>query len=299
MKKLLFISVFLLSTPVLFSQSAGGSGLSFLKIGSGARNIALGDNGTVFANDATAIFYSPANLSRGDNSEISFTHNEWIQGVRTEMLAAKFSLFGLKMGFGVNSTRIGEIEVRERPGDALSTFTADFIAISLGTGFKISEKVSAGVVLKYLYEGMFYEDAAGYAVDLSGRYTVNDALFVTAAIRNLGAMNELKTIATKLPTDIRVGAGYNFAIPQNKLNFSTGLEVQKFLSTDDIHINAGVEAVYDGLLAVRLGYQSLYEAKGLTTGIGIYWNSLAFDYALTPFGQDLGLGHTFSVKLGL
>lgn len=299
MKKLLFISVFLLTTPVLFSQSAGGSGLSFLKIGSGARNIALGDNGTIFANDATAIFYSPANLSRGDNSEISFTHNEWIQGVRTEMLAAKFSLFGLNMGFGVNSTRIGEIEVRERPGDALSTFTADFIAISLGTGFKISEKVSAGVVLKYLYEGMFYEDAAGYAADLSGRYTVNDALFLTAAIRNLGAMNELKKNATKLPTDFRVGAGYNFAMPQNKLNFSTGLEVQKFFSTDDIHINAGVEAVYDGLLAVRLGYQSLYEAKGLTTGIGIYWNSLAFDYALTPFGQDLGLGHTFSVKLGL
>lgn len=299
MKKLLFISVFLLTTPVLFSQSAGGSGLSFLKIGSGARNIALGDNGTIFANDATAIFYSPANLSRNNNSEISFTHNEWIQGVRTEMLAAKFSLFGLNMGFGVNSTRIGEIEVRERPGEALSTFTADFIAISLGAGFKISEKVSAGVVLKYLYEGMFYEDAAGYAVDLSGRYTINDALFLTAAIRNLGAMNELKTIATKLPTDFRVGAGYNFAMPKNKLNFSTGLEVQKFLSTDDIHFNAGIEAVYDGLLAVRLGYQSLYEAKGLTTGIGIYWNSLAFDYALTPFGQDLGLGHTFSVKLGL
>lgn len=299
MKKLLFIFVFLLTTPVLFSQSAGGSGLSFLKIGSGARNIALGDNGTVFGNDATAIFYSPANLSLNGNSEISFTHNEWIQGVRTEMLAAKFSLFGLNMGFGVNSTRIGDIEVRERPGDALSTFTADFIAISLGAGFKISEKVSAGIVLKYLYEGMFYEDAAGYAADLSGRYTVNDALFLTAAIRNLGAMNELKTVATKLPTDFRVGAGYNFAMPQNKLNFSTGLEVQKFLSTDDIHINAGVEAVYDGLLAVRLGYQSLYEAKGLTTGIGIYWNSLAFDYALTPFGQDLGLGHTFSVKLGL
>ncbi|MBK7865502.1 MAG: PorV/PorQ family protein [Ignavibacteriales bacterium] len=299
MKKLLFISVFLLTTPVLFSQSAGGSGLSFLKIGSGARNIALGDNGTVFANDATAIFYSPANLSRGNNSEISFTHNEWIQGVRTEMLAAKFSLFGLNMGFGVNSTRIGDIEVRERPGVALSTFTADFIAISLGTGFKISEKVSAGIVLKYLYEGMFYEDAAGYAADLSGRYTVNDALFLTAVVRNLGAMNELKTVATKLPTDFRVGVGYNFSMPQNKLNFSTGLEVQKFLSTDDIHINAGVEAVYDGLLAVRLGYQSLYEAKGLTTGIGIYWNSLAFDYALTPFGQDLGLGHTFSVKLGL
>jgi hypothetical protein len=214
------------------------------------------------------------------------------------MLAAKFSLFGLKLGLGLNSTRVGEIEVRDRPGAALSTFTADFMAISLGTGFNISEKFSAGLALKYLYEGMFYEDATGFAVDLSGRYSVNESLFITAAIRNLGAMNELKTVATKLPADFRIGGGYNFVLPQNKLTFTTGLEVQKFLSTDDIHINAGVEAVYDGLLALRLGYQSLYEAKGLTTGIGIYWNRLAFDYALTPFGQDLGLGHTFSVKLG-
>lgn len=298
MKKLFLFSLILFSILDLYSQSAGNSGLSFLKIGSGARNISLGDNGAVFANDASAIFYNPANIGGNVTPEISFTHNEWIQGVKTEMLAARFTLFGLKMGLGLNSTRIGDIEVREKPGAALSTFTADFYAISLGTGFKVSDKFDAGFAVKYLYEGIFYEDATGFAIDFGARYNISDKLYVVAALRNIGAMNELKTTATKLPADLRAGGGYTFSLPENKLAFNTGLELQKYLSTDDIHVNLGAEVLYDNLIALRLGYQTLYESKGFTTGLGIYWNKLVFDYAISPFGQNLGLGHTFSVKLG-
>jgi len=296
MKKALLFAILILFAEVS-AQSAGNSGLSFLKIGSGARNIALGDNGAVFSNDASAVFYNPSNLAGGTSTEVAFTHNEWIQGVKTEMLAARFTLFGLNMGLGLNSTRIGDIEVRERPGAPLSTFTADFMAISLGTGFAISEKIDAGFGIKYLYEGMFYEDATGFALDLSAKYKLSNDLFVTAAVRNIGSMNELKAVATKLPTDLRVGGGYNFALPESKIKFATGLELQKYLSTDDIHVNAGVEAVYDSLVAVRVGYQTLYESKGITGGIGIQWNKLSFDYALSPFSQNLGMGHTFSVGI--
>lgn len=298
MKKLFLILFILFGILDIHSQTAGNSGLSFLKIGSGARNISLGDNGAVFANDASAIFYNPANIGSSSGPEVSFTHNEWIQGVKTEMLAARFSLFGLKMGIGINSTRIGDIEVRERPGAALSTFTADFYAVSLGTGFKISDRIDAGFAVKYLYEGMFYEDATGFAVDLGARYSISDKMFAVVALRNLGAMNELKTTATKLPADLRIGGGYNFELPDNKLAFNTGLEVQKYLATDDIHVNFGAEVLYDNLIALRLGYQTLYESKGFTSGLGIYWNKFVFDYAISPFGQNLGMGHTFSVKLG-
>ncbi|KAB2908374.1 MAG: PorV/PorQ family protein [Ignavibacteriales bacterium] len=299
MKKIVFLSFFLLLlvTGDLFAQSAGSSGLSFLKIGSGARNIALGDNGAVFADDATAVFYNSSSIANLTGSEISFTHNEWIQGIRTEMLATRFSLFGMKFGLGINSTRVGDIEVRERPGAPLSTFTADFFAVSLGTGFALSKKFDAGVAVKYIYEGMFYEDATGFAVDLSAKYKVSDDFFAVASLRNLGSMNELRSESTKLPVDLRIGGGYAFAMPTQKMNFSAGLEVQKFLSTDDIHLNVGVEGVYDKLIALRLGYQSFYESKGFTAGLGIYWNRLAFDYALSPFSQQLGMGHTFTVRL--
>ncbi len=296
MKKIILFALLLLAGDV-FAQSAGNSGLSFLKIGSGARNIALGDNGAVFANDATAVFYNPAHLAAGNTTEVSFTHNEWIQGVKTEMLATRFTFLGLNLGLGLNSTRIGEIEVRDRPGAPLSTFTADFMAVSLGTGFSLSDKLDAGFGIKYLYEGMFYEDATGFAFDLSAKYKLSNAAFVTVSVRNIGSMNELKTEATKLPSDLRLGGGYNFELPESKIKFATGLEFHKYLSTDDIHINGGVEAVYDNLVSVRLGYQSLYESKGITGGVGIYWNKLMFDYAISPFSQNLGMGHTFTVGI--
>lgn len=48
------ILIIIITAVSLSGQSAGNAGLSFLKIGTGARNIALGDNGNTLAQDVTA-----------------------------------------------------------------------------------------------------------------------------------------------------------------------------------------------------------------------------------------------------
>lgn len=58
MKKIILL--FVISSVAVFSQSAGKTGLSFLKYGFGARNIAMGDAGTALSNDLTGLFYNPA-----------------------------------------------------------------------------------------------------------------------------------------------------------------------------------------------------------------------------------------------
>ena len=49
-----FLVLMFISTS-LFAQTAGESGVSFLKIGFGARNIALGDVGVVSADDRPLV----------------------------------------------------------------------------------------------------------------------------------------------------------------------------------------------------------------------------------------------------
>ncbi|MFA6598921.1 MAG: PorV/PorQ family protein [Ignavibacteriaceae bacterium] len=290
---LLFVIV---SSFFSYAQSGGSDGLSFLKIGSGARNIALGDNGAVFANDISAIFYNPAQLKAG-SPEIIFTHNAWIQDAATELLGVKFSLFNLPIGVGINSTSIKDIEVRTKPGPAESTFNSHYFFGSLSTAFLVADNLSTGITVKYLYEDIFYDNAEGIGFDLGLHYkTPVENLFISAVVKNIGTMNQLQKEATKLPAEVRIGPGYTYDLPDYNLTIQAGGEFQKYLAQNDMHINFGAEFVYSKMLAVRVGYQTNYESKNISGGLGLYWNQFAFDYAMTPFSYGLGQAQTISLK---
>lgn len=297
--KLLIKSFFILflSCVTLFPQSAGKSGLSFLKIGSGARNIALADNGSIYADDVSAVFYNPAKLSKTTNPEIMLMHNEWIQDVRSEVIAVKFSLFGIPLGFGFNSTKVGDIEIRQKPGEAEGTFNAQYFFGSLSSAFYIIPELSFGATFKFINEDIFQDYSAGYGLDFGLSYsTPLENIDAALVIKNLGSMNLLRNESTKLPSEIRAGLVYSLNLDKSGIKIIPGFEFQKYLATEDIHINIGSEFLYDNLFALRLGYQTFYEAKNFTGGIGLIWGNLSFDYALSPFAYGLGQGHTVSLN---
>ncbi len=124
MKKIFLIVIIFSCT--IFSQSAGNTGLSFLKYGFGGRNIAMGDAGSVLSNDLTSLFYNPARLALTDKSEILFMHNEWIQDVSSEVIGVKTELWNIPFALGFNVTSVSGIEFREIPGDPVTTFDANY-----------------------------------------------------------------------------------------------------------------------------------------------------------------------------
>ncbi len=298
MKKLALLSFVLFFQ--LYAQSAGESGLSFLKIGVGARNLALADNGTTQSNDATAIFYNPANIGLTNNSEIFFMHNSWIQDVSVEALAVKFSLFGLPLNIGLNSSNIGNIEIRTNPGEKDGSFNAHYFSSSIGTAFSPIDNLYCGAAYKYLYENLFSDEATGYAFDFGATYlNVIPNLSASAVLKNLGSMSQLRTEKTKLPTEFRLGAAYQLPEFVNLVKTFSSVEYQKYTSLNDSHINLGIEAVYNSSLALRIGYMTAYESKGFTAGLGIKWNLLDIDYAYTPFKYSLGSAQSISIKAAL
>ncbi len=110
-------------------------------------------------------------------------------------------------------------------------------------------------------------------------------------------MNALYEVGSKLPLDFQVWAVHTITSFKNaKLDFIVTGEFQKYLDNDDIHFNTGAEAVYNKTFAVRAGYQTGYEARGFTAGIGVAWGSLNFDYAYTPFSLGLGNANQFSLQ---
>ncbi len=297
MKKIAIVLIALFMVVPVSGQSAGKTGMSFLKMGFGARVLALGDVGSVFGDDVSSLYYNPAHLAGSTDTEIMVMHNQWIQDVRSEVLGAKFQLFGHPFAVGIQTTNVGDIEVRTKPGDPVSTISANYFAGSLSTGFRFGDKLKAGVTVKYLYEGILADDATGFGFDFGAGYQVNKSLTIAASIRNIGSMSAFRVEETKLPADLRIGAGYTLETPFEKFGITLGAEFQKYLQQDDSHINFGGEITYDNLLAIRLGYMTMYEARNFTGGLGLSWGMLGFDYAITPFSDDLGVGHTVSVKL--
>jgi hypothetical protein len=299
MKKILFISI--LISFSIFAQNSGASGLSFLKLGLGARNIAMGDAGNSASNDVSALNYNPARLADKSNSEIMFMHNEWIQDTRSEALGVSTKIWGLPVALGLNVTSINDIEVRTiASADPLSTFNAHYFFASLSTGFNVYENIAIGGTVKYLYEGLLSDEATGWAGDLGIKYsTPVKGLNFSGVVRNLGSMNKLRTEKTNLPSECRIGGEYIFGIEDSRFYFNTAAEFLKYFDTDNSHINIGVEAIYDNLLALRAGYQTGFEGKNFTTGFGVKWGILKLDYAFVPFTDNLGSVNIISINFNM
>ena len=295
MKKLIIIFSFI--SVVSFAQSAGNSGLAFLKFGFGARNIAMGDAGSSASNDLSALYYNPSRLVSFESNQAMFMHSEWIQDVTSEVGGIKWNMFDLPWAVGFNVTSVSDIEVRDKPGEAISTFNANYFFLSLSSGFNVINNIDFGATIKYLYEGILNDQSAGYGLDFGLNYfTPVKGLTASTVIRNIGSMNSLNLVGTKLPLDFRLGGAYNYNLPTAKLDLIATGEFQKYLDNDDIHFNLGGEVVYNETFAVRAGYQTGYEARGFTAGIGIEWASLRFDYAYTPFSLGLGNANQFSLQ---
>ena len=136
-----------------------------------------------------------------------------------------------------------------------------------------------------------------YGIDLGVNYLLSiKGLTASAVLKNLGSMNKLRSEATKLPTEIRLGTSYTTKLSDSDFDITGGIEYQNYLDANDTHFNLGGEVLYNNLIAARAGYQTGYESRGFTTGIGLMWGNLKFDYAFLPFSYGLGTANLFSLQ---
>ena len=286
------------SFTAVFAQSAGNSGMAFLKLGFGGRNIALGNIGAEVSNDVTSLYYNPARLAGQTGNEILLMHNEWIQGTRSEFLGAKTTVWGLPLALGVNVTSVSDIPIRlVASAEPLSTFNANYFSGSLSTGFNIYNNLAFGISIKYLYEGLYMDEATGWGFDFGLDYkTPVEGLSFAGVISNVGSMNILKNEKTKLPTEFNIGPAYKFDFNNDKFSVTAGANLQKYTLENNAHVGLGVEIVYNRLIALRGGYQSGYESKSFTGGFGLMWGNFGLDYAFQPFLDGLGSANIFSIN---
>jgi hypothetical protein len=63
-----------------------------------------------------------------------------------------------------------------------------------------------------------------------------------------------------------------------------------------LHINSGIDIGFKNIIFLRAGYQTNYENKNFTSGVGIKYKNFTLDYAFIP--QTSGFGTTNAFSLG-
>ena len=294
MKKYLLILLLVLFSIKSFAQNdgPGNTGLSFLKLGVGARSLAMGEAFSSICDDGTAVIYNPARLNSGSNSNVTLMYNSAMQDLTNNFIGAKLKINKLGLGFGLFKTTVSGIEIRTIPGAPIDKFDAQNLSMNVSLCYEIYNNLSVGVTSKLLYEKIYLDEASGVGFDIGTNF-IKDNLSISFVLSNLGSINELKSVSTKLPTAVRFGGAYTFK--NNNLNFILALDGFRVLDGGNLHINSGGEVSYKDLLFVRLGYQTAYDNKGITTGVGFKYKSIIMDYAFIPYSDSFGTSSTISL----
>lgn len=293
--------VILFSTNFSVAQTgnAGATGLAFLKLGVGARAGGMGGAFSAISDDATATFWNPAGLTYS-RAQVAFTHTEWLQDITNEFLAITFPAFRGTLGLSFYANNVGGIERRLNPSEEpIGTVEANDVALGLSYATSISSSLKAGLTVKYLYEKIFIESAAGYAFDFGLiLQPFSNPLQLAVVAQNFGSMDKLRAESINLPKTVRLGVSYLFALDGIGGKVLLAADGVKVIETD-FRGSFGAELQFKSQLAVRVGYQTGLSRQAFGGGLGLKMNRYHLDYGFIPFDSNFGDTHRFSFALDL
>jgi len=282
---ILFLIIFIHSN----SRAAGKTGLSFLKIGAGARASAIGEAFVATADDASGLFWNPAGSAFIGQRQVHMTHTEWIQGIANEVVSLALPTSIGTIGVAAALNNVDGLERRQiASAEPLGDMSAHDFLFGLSFARKLNDRFAVGFAAKYLYEKIYVETASGLAVDLGLRYlTTLHGLWVGASVRNFGFMDKMVEERIALPTTIRVGGAWT--LPTSFLRQQLLLAADYVTVVDDVsYFSMGSEFRPLSQLVLRAGFQSGRDDRGLSAGLGLKLNRWMADYAYVPFASDLG-----------
>jgi len=292
---LTFTLIINLTTLAYSGDNPASTGLSFLKLGAGSRAVGLGEAYIAVANDASGTYWNPAGLVNLSGTELMFTHNKWLQDITNEFAALGFRSGKNAFGISFMSNTIGGIERRVKASaEPLDVLNAHDIMLGLSYARRIGENFNLGTTVKYLYQKIYIESASGLAVDFGLQYNTSlQGLKTGIVFQNFGFMSKLQEESTKLPQTIRLGLAYQLPFQILNGEFLLATDWMKILEST-YHLNFGFEYNFIKYFALRFGYQTGFDDKGIHGGFGVGFNRYRLDYAYVPFTSDLGNSHRIS-----
>ncbi|MBI2385942.1 MAG: PorV/PorQ family protein [Elusimicrobia bacterium] len=285
--------------PVFLASSAlGGETASFLDIGTGARGLGMGGAYTALADDANALYWNPARLSRLEKREFTANHAAMFESTRFDFLAYAHPTSQGTFAAGLTYLSQGKIDGRDSLGRPTSNFNASDAAVSAAYARKL-DFAQIGASVKYIRSHIGSTEAQTVAADV-GAGREFGRLAVGAALRNLGPGLKFEDQRNDLPLRLAVGTAYKFegghAAAAEIVSGPRGAGTDAALGGEyQVVKNIYLRAGYTTRTAIT-GGSGFDAARGLTMGLGFRNEKWGLDYAVLPSGE-LGRSHRFTLAI--
>ena len=306
-------------------RKAGLNGMPFLKIGVGARMVALGSAVTTVYGTPNAMFWNPAGIDVDAGvTQVALNHNKWIISLDHEAAAVTHG-FGNLGTFGLGFIYLG---ISDIPADrdiappgfeyaqidqaTSATYSYYDMAMILSYAKRLTDRFRMGANVKFLREHIDDQDVNVFAFDFGAIYETGFRdLTLGARLSNLGSDVEYFAIAVPIPLTFSIGASMTLAKEENTA-FKVLVDAAKPQDTAQLYYVGGEWTLQDWF-ALRGGYKFNYSGVKDANGIAISDEGASFglglklpvggsvnvmlDYAFTDFGI-FDNTHRFSLRLG-
>jgi hypothetical protein len=300
MKKMFFLLVFVFinnSFSYFNKDNIATSSVQFLKLGIGSRATAMGEASSVIVNDATSLYWNPANLTNINNNSISFMYSSLFADINYQFLGYGHKVGeNISCGFGIQYLSMDSIKHTDDNGIETGETSKPYdLAVLFGLGYKLSDW-SVGVIEKEI-SSRILNKINTFAFDFGILSPVFDKFQFAGVVQNVGSKIKFDKESDKLPLNIKGGVAFylsenfilssDFCFPiDNTPYFAGGLEY-KILSAGNLQ------------MSLRGGYNNKSSIDGFSDfsfGAGISIKDLAIDYSFIPKG-DLGNINDFSLNI--
>lgn len=303
------------------NRKAGLTGAAFLKVGVGARNVALGTAVTALSGDVTQMFYNPAGIALKDEKlQASFTYNKWIADIGHNAAAVSYNIEGVgTIGAGFISFGLSDIEAARDKTDDVTSATYDYRDMAYQVSFSryVVDQLALGITVKGITQSIDGISASAFALDFGSVYHIGVLDWTIAArFNNLGSDLLYYDIASPLPMQFTIGTSL---VPFKTEQFGVMVSIDAAKPQDGPqYIFSGVELKILDMVALRGGYKFNYSGtdevtgtglapinstiEGISAGAGVRTSfsgySVGFDYSFTQMDL-LDAAHRFTLTIGM
>lgn len=296
-------------------EQVGTSMANFLKIGVGARALAMGGAYVAACDDITALYWNPGALDRLQQNEVIAQQTTWLVESDLYFFGASYRVLNWgTVGLSAYYFSSGNIEetTLTQPDGTGRTFSAYDLALGLTYSKMITDRFSSGITVKMIEESLDREKARSIALDIGSVFQtgfLND-MKIGMSLSNLGGQMSLdgsdlsiqystnpdhptRVVNANLDTEewdiplfFRFGLATNVMEREgNRLMVSS--EVMD--SRDFTHrLSLGSEWALRDMFFLRGGYKFNYDEDSFTLGGGINFErggtQIRLDYAYGDFG---------------